>query len=169
MVLRFQKQAEVLEQGVDLWHIETMSDLQEMQATISAIKNVSQKPIIASMSYRKTKKRGFFTIMGDSLESCVRTLEEEKVAVIGTNCNLGSDQMVELARELIDLTKLPVSVKPNAGQPRLEGGKTLYDQSPEEFVTDIGKMINLGVKIVGGCCGTTPIHIQKLRTLIDKP
>lgn len=163
----FLKQAEVLETGVDLWHIETMSDLQEMQSAISAVRRVSKKPIIASMTYRKTKKRGFYTIMGDSLETCVRTLEDEDVTVIGTNCTLGSDIMVDLARELVELTDKPVSVKPNAGQPRLEGGKTLYDQTPEDFVTDIGKMIDLGVKIVGGCCGTTPIHIKKIREFID--
>ncbi|MCK5343525.1 MAG: homocysteine S-methyltransferase family protein [Candidatus Heimdallarchaeota archaeon] len=85
----FQQQAEVLEAGVDLWHIETMSDLQEMSAAIHAIKEVSQKPIIASMTYRKTKTRGFFTIMGDSLETCVNTLEKENVDVIGANCTLG--------------------------------------------------------------------------------
>ncbi|PWI46763.1 methionine synthase I, cobalamin-binding domain-containing protein [Candidatus Heimdallarchaeota archaeon B3_Heim] len=163
----FQQQVEVLEVGVDLWHIETMSDLQEMSAAIHAIKEVSLKPIIASMTYRKTKTRGFFTIMGDSLETCVNTLEEENVDVIGTNCTLGSDQMIELTKELVQLTDKPVSVKPNAGQPRLEGGITVYDQSPDEFVNDIEQMIDLGVKIVGGCCGTTPTHIQKMRMLID--
>jgi 5-methyltetrahydrofolate--homocysteine methyltransferase len=163
----FQQQADVLKQDIDLWHIETMSDIQEMIAAIHAIKEVSQKPIIASMTYRKTKSRGFFTIMGDSLEECVRVLEEQNVAVIGTNCTLGSDQMVALARDLVKLTDKPISVKPNAGQPRLEGEKTFYDQSIEDFVTDISEMINLGVKIVGGCCGTTPTHIQEIRKLID--
>ncbi|MHA1995406.1 MAG: homocysteine S-methyltransferase family protein [Candidatus Hodarchaeales archaeon] len=163
----FRQQIEVLNAGVDLWHIETMSDLQEMSAAIDAIKEVSQKPIIASMTYRKTKTRGFYTIMGDSLETCINKLEEENVDVIGANCTLGSDQMIELAKELVQLTKKPVSVKPNAGQPRLEGGNTVYNQTPDEFVNDIEQMINLGVKIVGGCCGTTPTHIQKIRALID--
>ncbi|MHA1976791.1 MAG: homocysteine S-methyltransferase family protein [Candidatus Hodarchaeales archaeon] len=163
----FLRQVEILEAGIDLWHVETMSDLQEMSAAIHAIKDVSQKPIIASMTYRKTKTRGFYTIMGDSLKTCVSHLEEENVDVIGTNCTLGSDQMIELAKELVLLTEKPVSVKPNAGQPRLEGGNTVYNQSPDDFVSDIEQMINLGVKIVGGCCGTTPTHIQKLRTLID--
>lgn len=163
----FQQQAEVLKQDIDLWHIETMSDIQEMIAAIHAIKEVSRKPIIASMTYRKTKSRGFYTIMGDSLENCVRVLEEENVAVIGTNCTLGSDEMVTLAKDLVKLTDKPISVKPNAGQPRLEGGKTFYDQPIEDFVTDISEMINFGVKIVGGCCGTTPAHIQEIRKLID--
>ncbi len=163
----FQKQAKILAPGIDLWHIETISDLQEMSAAIQGIKEVSEKPIIASMTYRKTKTRGFFTIMGDSVETCVTKLEEEKVDVIGTNCTLGSDQMIELIKELVNLTDIPISAKPNAGQPRLSGGNTLYDQPVEDYVNDIGQMIDLGVKIVGGCCGTTPTHIRKIRTLID--
>jgi 5-methyltetrahydrofolate--homocysteine methyltransferase len=163
----FQMQVEVLEPGVDLWHIETMSDLQEMQAAISAVRKISQKPIIASMTYKKTKKRGFFTIMGDSLESCINALEEVQITVIGANCTLGSNQMIDLIREMSNLTNFPLSVKPNAGQPRLEGGMTVYNQTPEEFASDIGEMIDLGVKIVGGCCGTTPTHIKQLKLLID--
>ncbi|MHA1167747.1 MAG: homocysteine S-methyltransferase family protein [Candidatus Hodarchaeales archaeon] len=162
----FLAQATVLEKGVDLWHIETVSDIKEMIAGIRAIKSVSNKPIIASMTYRKTK-RGFFTIMGDSLESCIKVMEDEGVHVIGTNCTLTSDQMVDLAKKIIDLTDHPVSIKPNAGQPRLAGGTTVYDQSPEQFVKDIVTMISLGVKIVGGCCGTSPTHIALLRKGID--
>jgi 5-methyltetrahydrofolate--homocysteine methyltransferase len=68
---------------------------------------------------------------------------------------------------MIEITDFPVSIKPNAGPPRLEGGMTTYDQTSEEFVKDIEEIIDLGVKIVGGCCGTTPLHIQKIRELID--
>jgi 5-methyltetrahydrofolate--homocysteine methyltransferase len=163
----FLKQVEVLEPGVDLWHIETISDLQEMVAAIESIQQISNKPIIASMTYRKTKKRGYFTIMGDSVESCVNTLEDLNVDVIGTNCTLGSHQMIDLAKTLVDMTSKPVSVKPNAGQPRLEGGTTIYDQTVDDFVSDIEQMLDSGAKIVGGCCGTTPSHISRLRTLID--
>lgn len=162
----FQKQAEVLAKGVDLWHIETMSDIEEMLSAIRAVKKISDKPLITSMTYRKTK-RGFFTIMGDSLEQCISSLEAENVDVIGTNCTLGSTDMVELVQMITKLTDYPVSVKPNAGQPRLEGGTTTYDQPPEEFVSDVKKMIKAGAKIVGGCCGTSPIHIQLLRKYID--
>ena len=163
----FQQQAEVLEEGVDLWHIETISDIQEMVAAIHAIKEVSRKPIIASLTFKKTKSRGFFTIMGDSLRTCVTTLEDEDIDVIGTNCTLGSDTMIELAGELVSITEKPISVKPNAGQPRMEGGTVFYDQSVSDFVSDIAEIIKLGVKIVGGCCGTTPTHIKAIRKLID--
>ena len=162
----FLAQVLVLEPGIDVWHIETMSDITEMLTAIHAIKEISIKPIMASMTYRFTKK-GYFTIMGDSLETCVGTLEDERVDVIGTNCTLNSSLMVDLAQKLCEMTNKPVLVKPNAGQPRLEGGTTLYDQKPEDFVKDIEKMIGFGVKIVGGCCGTTPTHIRLLRALID--
>ena len=137
-----------------------------MLAAVHAVKEVSNKPIIASITYKKTK-RGYFTIMGDSLEKCVNTLEKEKVDVIGANCTLGSNDMLDLVKQTIELTKLPTSVKPNAGKPRIEGLKTFYDQPITEFVDDIHKMIELGVKIVGGCCGTTPETIKEIRKIID--
>ncbi|MBY8992269.1 MAG: homocysteine S-methyltransferase family protein [Candidatus Lokiarchaeota archaeon] len=162
----FKTQTELLEGGVDLFHIETISDLEEMLAAIHAVKDVSNKPLIASITYKKTK-RGYFTIMGDSLEKCIKTLENEKVDVVGANCTLGSYDMLDLVKQTTELTDLPISIKPNAGKPRIEGTKTLYDQPISEFVSDIQKMIDLGVKIVGGCCGTTPETIKEIRKIID--
>ncbi|MFW9820285.1 MAG: homocysteine S-methyltransferase family protein [Candidatus Thorarchaeota archaeon] len=162
----FSTQAKLLEKGVDLWHIETISDLEEMLAAIKAVREVSKKPLIASITYKKTK-RGFFTIMGDSLEKCIETLNNEKVDVIGANCTLGSKDMLDLLKLAIDYTKKPFSVKPNAGQPIVEGDKTYYNQPVEEFASDIREMIDLGAKIVGGCCGTTPKTIMSIRKIID--
>lgn len=163
----FREQVKILEPGIDVWHIETISDLVEVQSAISAIREVSKKPIMASMTYKKTKRRGFFTIMGDSVEKCVTTLENEGVDVIGTNCTLGSHEMIDLAKEIVSLTKKPVLVKPNAGQPQLEHGLLKYDQPVQDFVADIKEMITIGAKIVGGCCGTTPKHIEELKIIID--
>ena len=162
----FATQTKLLEKGVDLFHIETVSDLEEMLSAVRALKEVSNKPIIASMTYNKTK-RGFFTLMGDSLEKCIKSLENENVDVIGTNCTLGSGDMLDLIKQAVDMTDMPISVKPNAGQPRVEGTKTYYDRPIEEFVRDVQEMINLGVKIVGGCCGTTPETISEIRKIID--
>ncbi len=162
----FATQAKLLEKGVDLFHIETVSDIEEITLAIQAVREVSKKPIIASITYKKTKK-GFFTIMGDSLEKCVETLENEKVDVIGANCTLGSKEMVLLLKEAVKITDKPFSVKPNAGQPRFEGITTHYDQPIEEFVDDIREMIKLGAKIVGGCCGTSPETIRSIRKIID--
>jgi 5-methyltetrahydrofolate--homocysteine methyltransferase len=163
----FKMQAKLLEKGVNLYHVETISDLEEILTAIRAIREVSNKPIIASITYKKTK-RGFFTIMGDSLEKCIKALKSEKVDVIGTNCTLGSADMLDLVKQAIKMTNVPISAKPNAGQPRFEGLQTFYDQPIEEFVRNIQEMINLGVKVVGGCCGTSPKTINEIRKIIDK-
>jgi 5-methyltetrahydrofolate--homocysteine methyltransferase len=163
----FKMQAKLLEKGVNLYHVETISDLEEILTAIRAIKEVSSKPIIASLTYKKTK-RGYFTIMGDSLEKCIKALESENVDVIGANCTIGSGDMLDLVKQAIDVTNVPISAKPNAGQPRVEGLQTFYDQPIKDFVKDIQEMINLGVKIVGGCCGTSPQTINEIRKIIDK-
>ena len=162
----FSTQAKFLEKGVDLWHIETISDIEEIVAAIKALREITEKPIIASITYKKTK-RGFFTIMGDSLENCIKTLEKEKVDVIGANCTLGSNDMVSLLKEAVKITDKPISVKPNAGQPRIEGFNTYYDQPTAEFADDVREMIEIGAKIVGGCCGTSPDTIRAIRKIID--
>jgi len=163
----FLKQVEYLEKGVDLWHVETISDLDEMVVVIKAIREISKKPIISSMTYKKTK-RGFFTIMGDSLEKCIAVQQNENVEVIGANCTLGSEDMIGLFEEMMKLTDKPISIKPNAGQPRIEqGGKTIYDQPAEDFAKDIGQVIKLGAKVVGGCCGTSPKTIKEIKKIID--
>ncbi|NVM19507.1 MAG: homocysteine S-methyltransferase family protein [Candidatus Lokiarchaeota archaeon] len=166
-VSSFTKQANILENGVDLWHIETMSDIEEMVAAIEAIRSISTKPIISSMTYKQTKK-GFFTIMGDSLEKCVQIQENANVDVIGANCTLGSDEMVHLIKELKNLTNRPISAKPNAGQPRIDSNnRAHYDQPIKDFVSDIHEIIQLGAKVVGGCCGTSPDTIHEIRKMID--
>lgn len=166
-VSSYVKQVNFLEQGVDLWHIETISDIEEMEAAIKAIRKISKKPIISSMTYKKTK-RGFFTIMGDSLEKCVRIQEDRNVDVIGANCTLGSDEMIGLIKELKELTNKPISAKPNAGQPRVDqNNRAVYDQPIKDFVSDIREIIQIGAKIVGGCCGTSPETIKEIKIVIN--
>ena len=162
----FLTQVKLLEEGVDLWHIETISDIEEMLAAVKAVRNVSEKPLIASITYKKTKK-GFFTIMGDSVEKCIKALDNEKVDVIGMNCTLGSNEMVNLLKIAKSFTDKPLSVKPNAGQPIVKGDQTYYEQPVKDFANDIRKMIEIGAKIVGGCCGTSPKTISEIRKIID--
>ncbi len=163
----FANQVKILENGIDLWHIETISDIEEMKTAIKAVKEASKKPIIASMTYKKTP-RGYFTIMGDSLEKCIQILEQENVDVIGSNCTIGSNEMIGLIEDSSKLTKKPLSAKPNAGQPKIdENYRPFYEYPPKDFARDIHDMINLGVKIVGGCCGTSPQTIKEIRKIID--
>ncbi len=163
----FANQVKILENGVDLWHIETFSDIEEMKTAIKVVREASKKPIIASMTYKKTP-RGYFTIMGDSLEKCIQILEQEKVDVIGANCTIGSNDMIGLIEESVKLTNNPLSAKPNAGQPKIdENGRPYYEYPDKAFAKDILDMINLGAKIVGGCCGTSPETIKEIRKIID--
>jgi len=163
----FVNQVKILEDGVDLWHIETISDIEEMKTAIKAVKAVSKKPIIASMTYKKTP-RGYFTIMGDSLEKCIQILEQENVDVIGSNCTISSNDMIGLIKESTILTNKPLSAKPNAGMPKLDNkGKAFYDYPVKMFAKDIHNIIDLGAKIVGGCCGTSPETIKEIRKIID--
>ena len=166
----FQLQARALAPFIDAWHLETFSDIQEMKAAILAVQIESNKPIIASMTYKKTPK-GFFTVMGNSLVDCVSDLIEAGVAVVGSNCTLSSDEFIELVRVLriaVGMPNFPLSVKPNAGQPVLQDGKSIYKQKPEDFARDMKRILEHDGQIVGGCCGTEPIHIQLLRKIIDE-
>ncbi len=148
--------------GVDFFFIETMVDLKEAEAAVKAAKNVSNIPIFASITYQKTK-RGFFTIMGNSVIDCVKTLEKAGADVIGANCTIGSDEMIDLISLISNETNLPISAKPNAGKPQLHEGKTVYPTSAEEFSVDLHQMVKGGARVIGGCCGTSPEFIVRIK------
>ena len=158
----FLEQASILaENGVDFFFIETMIDLKEAEAAVKAAKKVSNIPIFASVTYKRTK-RGFFTEMGNSIEECAQVLEKAGTDVIGTNCTIGSDDMIELVKQLRMATQLPISAKPNAGVPELIGGETIYPTTSKEFAEDIYQITKENANVVGGCCGTDPNYIQAI-------
>ncbi len=166
----FQMQTRALEPYIDAWHLETFSDLREMKAAILAVQIESNKPIIASMTYRKTSK-GYFTVMGNSVVDCVSGLIDSGVSVVGSNCTLSSDDFIELVKVMrvaAGAPNFPLSVKPNAGQPELKDGKSIYKQAPKDFAKDIKQILDNDGQIVGGCCGTDPTHISLLRKVIDE-
>lgn len=150
--------------GVDFFFIETMVDLKEAEAAVKAAKSISNKPIFASITYQLTK-RGYFTIMGDTVPECVKTLEKAGANIIGANCTIGSKEMVDLIALISTETKLPILAKPNAGKPILQSGKTVYPTSVKDFTEDISKIIDKGANVVGGCCGTNPEYILAMRKL----
>ncbi|MHA2369368.1 MAG: homocysteine S-methyltransferase family protein [Candidatus Hodarchaeales archaeon] len=163
-VKAFAEQATALwDGGVDLFTIETMYDLREATAAVEAVRKVSADvPIIASMTFQK-KERGFFTIIGDTPDKCFRTLEEAGTNLVGSNCSLNSDEMASLFKEYNQATELPTFAEPNAGQPQTDDkGQTYYTQTPEAFAEDIARISELGVRVVGGCCGTNPSFISKI-------
>ncbi|MBY9000689.1 MAG: homocysteine S-methyltransferase family protein [Candidatus Heimdallarchaeota archaeon] len=158
----FSEQTAILaDAGVDLFFIETMVDIKEAEIAVRAAKQVSDVPIFASMTYKKTK-RGFFTIMGNSAEQCSEILKKAGADAIGGNCTISSEDMIDLIPLIAHSTDLPVIAKPNAGQPQLVQGKTIYLSKPTEFASDILKTIKNGARIVGGCCGSNPKFISEI-------
>jgi len=152
----------LLEGGVDGFILETMFNLDEMELAIKAIREISDLPIFASMTF-ETTKRGGRTMMGNTAEECARRLEEAGVDVIGTNCgSLTPLEMSEIVKTMRSVTGLPIIVQPNAGKPRLEGSKTLFDLAPDEFAEGMAACLENGASIIGGCCGTSPAHIKAM-------
>ncbi len=142
--------------GADLIIVETMTDLYELKAAVLAIKENTSLPVYVSMSFEENGR----TFTGVSLETMVATLEGLKVDAIGINCSLGPIEIYPLAEQLSKLTDLPILVKPNAGLPDPATGK--YNIDIDQFASSLASYRNLGVSMVGGCCGTEAEHISKL-------
>jgi 5-methyltetrahydrofolate--homocysteine methyltransferase len=159
----FAEQAAALVQGgADLFSIETMFDLAEACLAVEAARAAAGgRPVMASLTYGLTA-RGYRTMMGVDPKRGVAALLEAGADVVGCNCSLTADQMVELVAELRAATGAPIMVEPNAGQPRLENDQTIYDETPKQFAAAGPAIVAQGANIVGGCCGTTPAHISAL-------
>ena len=143
--------------GADLVIIETMNDSYETKAAVLACKENTALPIIVSNVFDENKK----LMTGADPMAMIAMLEGLGVDAIGINCSLGPKQMLEVARDYVKYSSIPVAVSPNAGMPRTLDGKTVFDVSADEF-SDIMKEIALmGVSVLGGCCGTTPEYIKK--------
>ncbi|MBN2090476.1 homocysteine S-methyltransferase family protein [candidate division KSB1 bacterium] len=167
MIQVFEEQIKVLvASGIDIVCIETMSDAAEAGCAVKAARNVSQLPVIASMTYQKGKM-GYRTMMGQDIPTCVASLTEAGADVLATNCGYGIDQMIEIVKEMHEHTGLPIMAEPNAGLPELVQGRTIYNETPMMMASKLGLLILAGARIVGGCCGTTPAYIKKFRTVID--
>ena len=151
----------LLDGGVDLFSLETMYSLDEALCAVRAAKKLSALPVSVCMTFDKNP-RGFFTLMGETVERCMKALKEAGADIIGSNCSHGSPVFLELARLIRDTTDLPVIVQPNRGRPTLEGGAVIYKQTSAEFVADMQTIAGYGVNVVGGCCGTTPEFIRDL-------
>lgn len=161
---QFERQIKALvSEGIDLLCIETMTDLNEARLAIEAAKSVSPSlPVSAMMTFDATP-RGFFTIMGVSIEQAATGLAKAGADIIGSNCGNGIEKMIEIARELKTYTKLPTMIRPNAGLPALDGEMPVYPETPEFMAEKCGQLLSLGVNIIGGCCGTTPAHTAEIK------
>ena len=144
------------EAGVDFIFIETMNDSYESKAALLAAKENAALPVFSSNAYGADGK----LMTGASPAAMVALLEGMGAAAIGANCSLGPDQLAGVVDEYLAYANVPVLVKPNAGLPRSVDGATVYDVTPEEFAASVAKLLQRGVRIVGGCCGTTPDYIR---------
>ena len=154
----------LLEGGIDLFIIETMSNLDEMEIAVEAAKKVSELPIVAQMTYTAEGK----TLLGNTPEEVVSHLAPMGVDVIGANCSVGPQKMLEVIEVLGELGTNYISAQPNAGLPKLHAGRFIYFSSPDYFGEYAKKFAASGVTIIGGCCGTTPQHIEAIaRALKD--
>ena len=144
--------------GVDLIMIETMNDSYETKAALLAAKENSSLPVFVSNAYGEDGK----LMTGASPAAMVAMLEGMGADAIGVNCSLGPKQLEGVVEEYLSCASVPVLLKPNAGLPKSENGKTVYDVEPGEFADDVKSLIKKGVRVAGGCCGTTPEHIKAL-------
>ncbi len=159
------EQAEgLLEGGVDLFIVETISDLREMKEAVSAIRSTCQLPIMASMTFGEDGK----TLMGNTPEEVAEVLDKLEVEVIGANCSVGPLKMYEVIQIMKSKTQKFISAQPNAGLPHFVEGRYIYLTSPEYMAEYTERFIRAGVNIVGGCCGTTPEHIKMMSQVIKK-
>jgi 5-methyltetrahydrofolate--homocysteine methyltransferase len=165
VVAAYKEQAEALaEGGVDFFLTETMFDLNEVKAALEGIRSVSELPIVSTLTFDKNQH----TMMGVSPAKAAKTFVEWGVAGFGSNCGNGPVEMVPIATALIEnAPNSVIMIQANAGMPRLdENRQPVYDLTPEEFAQYALKYKDMGVRIVGGCCGTTPAHIKAVVTAL---
>jgi 5-methyltetrahydrofolate--homocysteine methyltransferase len=165
----FLEQAEaLLRAGADLLNIETMFDLTEARVAVeAAVEAAAGRPVLASLAFKPTGK-GFRTMMGVDPAKAVAVLKQAGAVLVGCNCEISAEPMTELVPLLAELNGGRTIAQPNAGQPRLEGGRTVYGETPEHFAGVVSGYPALGAAIVGGCCGTPPASIAALAAALGR-
>ena len=162
----FKEQAGALEErGVDLFLLETFSDIGELSIAINAIRSFSKLPIVAELTFSEEGT----TIGGTHPREAWETLKQKNIQVIGANCTIGPQLLIPVLRELSQSATLPLSAMPNAGFPKRVGDRIVYPRSsPEYFALFAREAAELGARILGGCCGTTPEHVQAIAEAVKK-
>jgi homocysteine S-methyltransferase len=159
----FKRQAApLLEGGVDLIVLETFADLSEIGQAIKAIKELTDKPVIAHMTITEDGN----SLYGTEPEVFTTRLEEWGADVIGLNCSVGPAAMLGTLEEMAQYTTRPLSIQPNAGKPRSKEGRVFYLASPDYFAKYAHRFIRAGARLIGGCCGTTPEHIKAMAAVV---
>ena len=146
----------------DVILLETFTDIYELKAAVLAARENSDLPVFATMSFEESGR----TFFGTSIETMTATLEGLGVSALGVNCSLGPVQLIPIVKRLCSVSHVPVMVQPNAGLPVMRDGQAHYNVTPDEFARVCSEFAKMGVNILGGCCGTTPEHIAKLKNAV---
>ena len=149
--------------GADLFVVETMTDLLEAKAAVLACLECTELPVVATMTFGEDG----CTFLGTSPEICAMTLSALGVQAVGINCSLGPDALAPLLARMAPFARVPLMVQANAGLPRIEGGRTLYDIDAEAYAHAAEALLDAGATVVGGCCGTSPDYIARIRALVS--
>lgn len=163
-IFRTQTQA-LIDGGVDALLVETMSDPAEMEVAIAAVKDCSSLPIIATYAFQKSGDTEFRTMMGTSIEETIERAIAAGANIVGANCgiSLSFPDYLELARQLVRAAgRTPVILQPNAGSPQFVGDNTIYCATPADMAAIVAPLWDIGVRIIGGCCGTSPAHLAAM-------
>lgn len=166
----FSEQAVALEEGgVDAACIETMSAMDEALVAVKAVREYTDLEIVCTFTFERMADGTYRTMMGITPTEMTKALIQAGVNVIGTNCGNGMGPMIEIVREIRSVDKdIPILVHANAGKPIVQEGETIFPETPEEMASKIPELIRAGGTIIGGCCGTTPQHIQAIRETVDR-
>lgn len=155
--------------GADAVCIETFYDLSEAEIAIRAVKDNTNLPVICTFTYDKTPEDTFKTLMGVSPQEMTESLIICGADVIGANCGVGFEVMINIIKNIREVSdKIPILVQANAGLPVIENSDLIYPETPEIINNYIPQIIEAGVNIIGGCCGTTPDHIKVIRQVVNK-
>jgi 5-methyltetrahydrofolate--homocysteine methyltransferase len=157
----------LLAAGIDAVFVETMNDLNEAALAIKAARSLdSTIPILATVTFNKNPQ-GYFTLMGSSPKDAAAALEKAGADIVGSNCGQGAAQMVEIAREFKKNAHVPVAIQSNAGMPVRSEDGIVYPETPEFLAAKAIELLDLGIQLIGGCCGTGPDHIRAMRKTVD--
>ncbi len=157
----------LINSGADIISIETMSDILEAVLAVKAAKEIKNDiPVIASMTFEKTK-RGYYSIMGVTIPKAAEELKNAGADIIGSNCGYGILDMIDIAKEFRKYSDLPLIIQSNAGLPEIKNGNLIFPETEKFMSSHIRELIDAGVSIIGGCCGTTPVYISAFRKELD--
>ena len=149
--------------GADLFVVETMTDLLEVKAAVLACLECTELPVVATMTFGEDG----CTFLGTSPEICAMALSALGVQAVGINCSLGPDALAPLLARMAPFARVPLMVQANAGLPRIKDGRTLYDIDAEAYAHAAEALLDAGATVVGGCCGTSPDYIARIRALVS--